>query len=180
MRLSRAYISCGNPGFHITLDWHGRFEYTSASDPNEMAKIHTTEQRIALIAQGSLDSQDAPQLLDDIFGADDHLTVLRDFSVKQQYIDGLYEVHYFYLCRDHPHGTPKRFLVTLLLIRQRINCAFKYSGRRQGKLDWFQPITMSHSHSRGKMRCRTRPAAPRTFGKRMTQPVPPSRLRSFV
>ena len=50
------------------------------------------EERIALTAQGKLDPGRAPRLLDKIYDTPDYLTVLRDSSKAQQYIDGLYKV----------------------------------------------------------------------------------------
>ena len=55
---------------------------------------NTTEERIDLIAQGTLDPESASQLLGRIFDAPDYLTVLRNYSKAQQYVDGLYKVYY--------------------------------------------------------------------------------------
>ena len=59
----------------------------------------TTEQKIALIAQGIPDTEKASRLLGEIFAASDYLTVLRDHPEAQRYIDSLYEVYWLYFCK---------------------------------------------------------------------------------
>ena len=58
----------------------------------------TTEERIALIAQGkgAQDPDITSQLLNDIFDAPDYLPTLCGYPQPQQYIDGLYQVYYYY------------------------------------------------------------------------------------
>ena len=63
-----------------------------------MSRIpNATKEKIALIARGSLDSEEVSQLLSSTFDAGDYLAVLRSFSALQEYIDGLYKVYCFYL-----------------------------------------------------------------------------------
>ena len=59
----------------------------------------TTEDRIALIAQASLDPEEALQLLVKIFDTPDYLAPLRDHPQAQQYIDSLYKVCYYCFCK---------------------------------------------------------------------------------
>ena len=58
----------------------------------------TTEERIAYIAQGkgAQDPDSTSQLLRDVFDAPDYLATLRGYPEPQRYIDGLYEVYYYY------------------------------------------------------------------------------------
>ena len=56
----------------------------------------TAEKGIALITQGTLDPDEALQLLDKIFDAQDYLPVIRGCPNPQQYIDGLYKVYCSY------------------------------------------------------------------------------------
>jgi len=61
---------------------------------NTIQKIPTTTMEMFdLVAQGTLDPERAAQLLDEMFDANDYLTVLRGYSEAQQYIDGLHKVH---------------------------------------------------------------------------------------
>lgn len=61
---------------------------------------NTTEKRIALIVQGrgaqDPDPDKTSQLLKATFDAPDYLPALRGYPEPQKYIDGLYEVHYYY------------------------------------------------------------------------------------
>lgn len=59
--------------------------------------LNTTE-RIALIAQrrGAQDPDKTSQLLKGLFDAPDYLTTLCSYPEPQKYIDGLYEVYYYY------------------------------------------------------------------------------------
>ena len=58
----------------------------------------TTEERITYIAQGkgAQDPDSTSQLLEVTFDAPDYLPTLCSYPEPQQYIDGLYEVHYCY------------------------------------------------------------------------------------
>ena len=143
--------------------------------------INTTEKRIALIAQGSLDSERASQLLDEIFDAQDYLTVLREYSEAQQYIDGLYKVYCSCFCKSPFHlGVPLRLLVTCPLVHQHAGDASGHSGGQGEKPDYFQPVIMFHSRSRNKARCRSKVGGSQKFGRRMTPQAPLLRSRSFV
>ena len=67
---------------------------------NAMQEIpDTTEERIALIAQGTLDPERASRLLDKIVHQPDYLPILRDYSEAQQYIDGLHKVYCSCFCK---------------------------------------------------------------------------------
>jgi len=144
----------------------------------------STEQRIALIARGSVDSRKASQLLNETFDAPDYFHILRGCSEAeaQRYINGLYEVHY-YLCEYPSRLTFTRFMVTCHPIRRTAYVAFGDSGKREEEQDYFQPVTIFHPNSKHKMSCRTQPANSQMFGKRnsrTTQPALSLRLRSFV
>jgi len=51
------------------------------------------------VAQGTLDPESASQLLDELFKAQDYLTVLKKYSEAQRYIDGLYKVYSYCFCK---------------------------------------------------------------------------------
>ena len=141
-----------------------------------------TEGRIARIAQGGLDPEEASQLLGKIFDTEGYFTILCGYSEAQQqrYIDGLYEVYYFCFY-EHPfHLAPIRLLVASHLIRRCASAVSGRSGRPEQKQDYFQPVTAFHFNLRNKMNCRTRLAGSRKSGKRTALLVPPMHLRSFV
>ena len=140
----------------------------------------STEKWITLIAQGKLDLDRAPQLLDGIFDAQDYLTILRGYSKAQQYIDGLYKVYCSSLCEQPFHLASIRFIVTSPLIRRHAKDAFGDSGRPEEKRGCFQPATISYFNLRDKMRCPRQVGASQKFGRRTAQPAPLLRLRSFV
>jgi len=108
----------------------------------------STEQRIALIARGSLDSGKASQLLNETFDAPDYLDVLSCYSEAQWYINGLYEVYCSYLCEYPFRLTFTRFTVTCPPIRRTANDAFGGSGKQEEKQDYFQPVTIFHPNSK--------------------------------
>ena len=107
---------------------------------------NTTEQRIAIISRGSLDSEIAPQLLNETFNAPDYFRVLHGCSETeaQRYINGLYEVYCSYLCEYSFRLIFTRFTVTCPLIRWTANGAFGDSGKREEEQDYFQPVTIFH------------------------------------
>ena len=136
-----------------------------------------TEGRIARIAQGGLDPEEASQLLGQLFDTEGYLTILCGYSEAQQrgYIDGLYEVYYFCFYEYPFHLAPIRLLVASHLIRRCASAVSGRSGRLEQKQDYFQPVTAFHFYSRNKMNCRTRPAGSQKSGKRMARLVPPMR-----
>jgi hypothetical protein len=54
---------------------------------------NTTKERIALIAEGNLDSNIASQFLNETFDAPDYLQAISGYSPQQKFIDGLYEAY---------------------------------------------------------------------------------------
>ena len=59
----------------------------------------STKGKFDLIAEGTLDYESASQLLDELFKAQDYLTVLSEYSEAQKYIDGLYKVYAYCFCK---------------------------------------------------------------------------------
>jgi len=53
-----------------------------------------TKEGIALIAEGNLDSERAPQVVNTTLGALDYSQALLGYSKPQQFIDSLYHVRY--------------------------------------------------------------------------------------
>ena len=92
----------------------------------------TTEARMALVAQGSLDPVRASQVLVKIFDAHDYLTLLYDHPQAQQYVDGLYKVYCSYFCKYSFHSAPGRPLVTYPMIQRCADVASGHSERREG------------------------------------------------
>ena len=76
---------------------------------------NTTQGKIALIAQGTPNSWEAPnferisQLLNATFDANDYMDVLRKYPDPQQYVDDLYKVNYPYFVK-FPFTYPFRYL----------------------------------------------------------------------
>ena len=145
------------------------------ADANYQGTPGTTEQMIARIIQGGLD----PQLLDELFDAEDYLAVLRVCPEPQRYIDGLYQVHRPSSGKCPSNLTLARFSATFPLIRQCVHGAFVRSGGGEGIWECFLPLTIFKINSSFKMSCRLLTADSQTFGKRTAQPVP-LRSRSSV
>lgn len=138
----------------------------SHSTSGKMSGIpDTTEERIALIAQGNLDSNGASRFMNTTFDASDYFQTLLDYSERQQLIDGLYKVYDPPILVIPLLPRPSRFFVKALSICQRANVAFGPSGRQEEKLDCFQPVIMLHFHSKNQMRCRMHLVDTQMFGR---------------
>ena len=94
--------------------------------PREVQEIpNTTEKRIALITEGSLDFKGASQFLNETFEASDYVRALLGYPAQQQFIDSLYEARNSHcLCELCLDLIPHSFFVMALSISWLANAAF--------------------------------------------------------
>ena len=184
--VSHVQIPCENFDIHIS---NKPVRSVSSANPRltleqEMqTPPNTTAGRIALVAQGegAQDPDRTSQLLKDIFNAPDYLDTLCSYPEPQQYIDGLYEVYYYYpyfVKKISP--SPVRYFVVWPSRSRCADVVSGLSGRQGEKLVFFRLVTKLRLNSRNKIQCQMLRADIQTSGKQSPHPVLPLHSRSFA